>query len=67
MKRINAKGTDIIIYEPAFEDEKLFGAEIIRDLEAFKSSADVIVANRWHEDLDDVRDKVFTRDLFHAD
>ncbi|MEP5780336.1 MAG: nucleotide sugar dehydrogenase [Hyphomicrobiales bacterium] len=67
MKRINAKGAEIIIYEPAFEDEKLFGAAIVRDLESFKSSADIIVANRWHEDLNDVRSKVFTRDLFHAD
>lgn len=67
MKRMNAKGVDIVIYEPALEGGEFFGAELIRDLEKFKSSADVIIANRWNDELDDVKDKVFTRDLFHAD
>lgn len=67
MKRLNAKGLDIIIYEPAFEGDELFGAEFVQDLASLKSRADIIIANRWNEELSDVRDKTFTRDLFHAD
>lgn len=67
MKRINAKGVEIIVYEPALEGEKFFGARVVRDLDAFKKSADVIVSNRWSDEIRDVSDKVFSRDIFETD
>lgn len=67
MKRIAAQGTPIIVYEPLLQEEEFLGAQVERDLEAFKSKADVIVANRLANDLKDVPTKIFTRDLFGAD
>ena len=67
MKRLKAKGIEVIVYEPVLEDDAFFGSKVMRDLEAFKSASDVIVANRVTEDLAGAIDKVFTRDLFGAD
>ncbi len=64
MRRLNEGGADIMVYEPAMQEDTYFGAPVERDLATFKASCDVIVANRNHEDLADVADKVFTRDIF---
>lgn len=67
MKRIKAKGIEVILYEPALDEPTFFGSRVITDLSAFKNEADVIVANRLSDELHDVHAKIFTRDLFGAD
>ncbi len=67
MKRIKAKGVEVVVYEPALQEDNFFGSKVIKDLDQFKKISDVIVANRLHSDILDVKDKVYTRDIFNSD
>ncbi len=67
MKRLHARGTEIIVFEPAMAEERFFNSEVVRDLAAFKARSDVIVANRITDEVADAADRVFSRDLFGSD
>jgi UDPglucose 6-dehydrogenase len=67
MKRIKAKGVEVVVYEPVLEDEYFFHSKVIKDLEEFKKISDVIVANRLSDSIMDVKEKVYTRDIFNSD
>ena len=67
MKRVKAKGVPVLVYEPTLDAPEFYGSEVTHDLERFKAECDVIIANRWNDNLIDVADKVYTRDLFKRD
>ena len=67
MKRIKARGVEIVIYEPTLAEDTFFGSRVIRDLQEFKSMCDRIIANRLSDDLEDCKEKVYTRDIYFRD
>jgi UDPglucose 6-dehydrogenase len=67
MKRIKAKGIEVVIYEPTYKEDDFYNSKVIKDLDEFKKMSDVIVANRLSDNIRDVEDKVYTRDIFNSD
>jgi UDPglucose 6-dehydrogenase len=67
MKRIKAKGIEVVVYEPVLKEEEFYHSKVIKDLDVFKKECEVIVSNRFYNELDDVKEKVYTRDLFNRD
>lgn len=67
MKRIKAQGVDVVVYEPTYKEERFFGSAIENNLAKFKEASDLVIANRWHADLTDIAEKVYTCDLFRCD
>jgi len=67
MKRIKGKGIECLVFEPELGEKLFFGSRCVDSLEEFKRESDIIITNRHHDELDDVKDKVFTRDLFNRD